>query len=50
MGEFVLPYEAVRTAPDPRRALLEFMETAYRAGTERAGWSPELALPLDQKR
>ena len=32
LGEFILPYEAVRTAPDPRRALLDFFETAYRAG------------------
>jgi hypothetical protein len=50
MGEFVLPYEAVRTSADPRAALLDFLESGYRAGTERAGWSPELALPLDQKR
>ena len=36
LGEFVLPYEAVRTAGDPRRTLLDFLETAYRAG---AGWA-----------
>lgn len=42
MGEFLLPYEAVRTATDPRRALLEFLETTYRAGAERAGWAPQL--------
>jgi Family of unknown function (DUF5996) len=50
LGEFVLPYEAVRTSPDPRNALLDFMESAYRAGTELAGWPTELALPADQKR
>ena len=33
LGEFVLSYEAVRTSPDPRRALLDFFESAYRAGT-----------------
>lgn len=43
LGEFLLPYESVRTAPDPRRALLDFLETTYRAGAERAGWPPELA-------
>jgi hypothetical protein len=43
LGEFLLPYEAVRTAPDPRRALLDFLETTYRAGAERASWPPELA-------
>lgn len=43
LGEFLLPYEAVRTAPDPRGALLDFLETAYRAGAERADWPQELA-------
>jgi hypothetical protein len=38
MGEFLLPYEAVRTAADPRRALLDFLETTYRAGAGAAGW------------
>jgi hypothetical protein len=32
LGEFLLPYEAVRTASDPRRALLEFVETTYQVG------------------
>jgi hypothetical protein len=34
----VLPYEVVRHAPDPRRALLAFMQTAYEAGATLAGW------------
>jgi hypothetical protein len=34
----VLPYDAVRTAPDPAGTLLEFLERAYRAGTATAGW------------
>ncbi|HWQ02688.1 MAG TPA: DUF5996 family protein [Gaiellaceae bacterium] len=33
-----LPYEAVRTAADPHAALLEFLESAYQAGAEAAGW------------
>lgn len=36
LGEFLLPYEAVRSATDPRGALLDFLESAYRAGAERA--------------
>jgi hypothetical protein len=43
LGEFLLPYEAVRTADDPRATLLEFLETTYRAGAERAHWDPALA-------
>jgi hypothetical protein len=42
MGEFVLPYEAVRTAADPRGSLLAFVESAFRAGAGRADWPREL--------
>jgi len=34
----LLPYEAVRTAPSPRAALLAFLESAYRAGAGLSGW------------
>jgi len=34
----LLPYDAVRTADDPRNALLAFLESAYRAGAGLAGW------------
>jgi Family of unknown function (DUF5996) len=34
----LLPYEAVRTATDPRAALLAFLESAYEAGAVTAGW------------
>jgi hypothetical protein len=43
LGEFLLPYEAVRTADDPRAALLDFLESTYRAGAELAQWDPTLA-------
>ena len=36
----VLPYDAVRAAPDPAAALLAFFEAAYRAGADAAGWPP----------
>jgi hypothetical protein len=34
----LLPYEAVRTAADPRGTLLAFLESAYQAGAVAAGW------------
>jgi hypothetical protein len=34
----MLPYDTVRTAPDPRATLLAFMESAYEAGAEAAHW------------
>ena len=34
----VLPYDAVRTSSDPRATLLAFLESAYRAGADAAGW------------
>jgi hypothetical protein len=34
----LLPYDAVRSAPDPRAALLAFLESAYRAGAGLSGW------------
>ncbi|ORA37323.1 DUF5996 family protein [Mycobacterium aquaticum] len=36
--QFLLPYEAVRTSPDPDRALLEFLQTTYAAAADLAGW------------
>jgi hypothetical protein len=37
-GEFILPYEEVRTAPDPDAALLEFLQSTYEAAANLAGW------------
>ncbi|MEL7028038.1 MAG: DUF5996 family protein [Pseudomonadota bacterium] len=42
----LLPYEAVRTASDPKAALLDFLESAYLASAEKAGWDIA-ALRLD---
>ena len=38
LGEFVLPYEAVRTADDPDTALTEFLQSTYAAAADIAGW------------
>jgi len=34
----LLPYDDVRTASDPRKLLLAFLQSAYDAGTAAAGW------------
>ncbi|QDO87989.1 hypothetical protein FNH13_06225 [Ornithinimicrobium ciconiae] len=38
LGEFVLPYTAVRTAADPDAVLLHFLQATYEAAAETAGW------------
>jgi hypothetical protein len=38
LGEFTLPYEAVRTASDPDAALMEFFQSTYEAGADLAAW------------
>jgi len=38
LGEFLLPYKAVRTAADPRDVLLAFLDSAYGAAADRGGW------------
>ena len=38
LGEFLLPYEVVRTADDPDRAVARFLQTTYEAAAELADW------------
>jgi hypothetical protein len=38
LREFILPYEAVRTARDPDRVLLDFLQSTYEAAAELARW------------
>ncbi|GAA0583545.1 DUF5996 family protein [Paractinoplanes ferrugineus] len=38
LREFLLPYEAVADAPDPDRALLDFLESTYRAAADLSHW------------
>ena len=46
MGEFFLPYEAVRTAADPDGALMKFLESTYQAVADLAQWNrSELEVP-----
>ena len=48
LGEFVLPYAAVRAAADPDATLLSFFQATYEAAAELASWDRgalEAALP-----
>jgi hypothetical protein len=38
LGEFVLPYDNVRTATDPDAALLGFLASTYAAAADAGGW------------
>jgi hypothetical protein len=38
LGEFVLPYEAVRTSADPEGELMRFLQSTYTAAADLAGW------------
>lgn len=38
LGEFVLPYDAVRTADAPDDVLLAFLQTSYEAAADGAAW------------
>ncbi len=38
LGEFVLPYDAVRTAENPRATLLQFLQTSYEAAANAGHW------------
>ena len=38
LGEFLLPYDAVRKSRDPEAALMAFLESTYRAAADCAHW------------
>ena len=38
MREFLLPYDAVRQAPEPHMALMAFLQETYAAAADGAGW------------
>lgn len=50
LGEFVLPYSAVRDASDPESTLMAFLQSTYDAAAEAAHWDRdalECNLPAD---
>jgi hypothetical protein len=38
LADFILPYEAARSAPSPEEAVLEFYQSVYDAGADLARW------------
>ena len=41
LGEFTLPYTAVREAKDPDALLLDFLQSTYEVAADKAGWDRE---------
>lgn len=57
LQEFLLPYEAVRTADDPDRAVARFLQSTYEAAAELGSWDrgvleedPNRLAPLSMRR
>lgn len=53
LGEFILPYDAMRTAARPEETLLTFLESTYAAAANLAGWDRralERTAPADVSR
>jgi len=46
LGEFILPYDKVRTSADPQGALLEFLAMTYEAAAATGKWD-RAALECD---
>jgi len=38
LGEFILPYDAVRNSPDPEGELMEFLQSTYEAAAKLGHW------------
>jgi hypothetical protein len=47
LGEFILPYEVVRSAEDPDATLLAFLQTTYEAAASTQHWDRE-ALEIEE--
>ncbi len=47
LGEFLLPWDAVRSAPDPHGLALEFARSAFRHACVVCAWDPALAASAD---
>lgn len=45
LGEFLLMYDDVRTAADPRSAILDFARSTYDAGARLQSWPRDLVAP-----
>jgi hypothetical protein len=47
-GEFLLPYDAVRCAAEPRKVLMDFLQRTYEAGADLASWDREALEAQEQ--
>jgi hypothetical protein len=47
LGEYILPWDDVRTAPDPHAAALEFARSAFRHACAVCAWDPDLAASAE---
>jgi hypothetical protein len=45
-GEFLLPYDAVRSNSDPRRVIREFLDSTFRGTAGLMAWDTELIEPV----
>ena len=45
-GEFLLPYDAVRSSSDPRRVIREFLDSTFRGTAGLMAWDTELIEPV----
>ena len=50
MGEWLLPYERVRSAADPEADLLRFLQSTYRAAADLAQWDAALECGIGTPR
>ena len=49
LGEFILPYEAIRTADNPDALLLDFLQSTYLAAAKSAWWDRDaLECPIGE--
>jgi Family of unknown function (DUF5996) len=49
LGEFILPYDAIRTADNPDALLLDFLQSTYLAAAKSAWWDREaLECPIGE--
>jgi len=47
MGEFILPYEAMRRSANPDATLLDFLQSTYEAAANSAKWDrAALEVPI----
>jgi hypothetical protein len=47
LGEYILEWDEVRAAPDPRAAALEFARSAFRHACQVCGWDADLAATAE---